>query len=431
MPTIKITEAVRAKALRRPLIVTIYHDTEIKRFALIVRSERAFWAQEYQLRGVNPRTGKRFGGGTRYEIGDAFNMPLADARAAALKVKAAVREGRDPHGERIAKREELTRARSIIPTTTCEALDIFEKMLVAKAGAKPSPRTRAETIRYGRKAIRLMKAEAVAIGSVSTLMVRLMLDEFPNSQTEKRLTFSGLNQFLTWCRRREMIERNPVDDLDRGERPKPGAARKNAPTIETLRRIWAAVEPEPEYVRDMIRFGLLTALRRDEFAELPWSEVDMAKGKITIAAERMKNREEHTLPLSDAAFAILSNRARHGPLVFPTQAGKAHHNWTLLLRRIRERIGESDRPAPQSFRLHDIRRSFNSILCDEGFGEDALDLMLAHKRTGMKAIYNLAKLMPERERAFARWARLLTEPENAEAAEGVRNVLPFAARSAM
>ena len=57
--------------------------------------------------------------------------------------------------------------------------------------------------------------------------------------------------------------------------------------------------------------------------------------------------------------------------------------------------------------------------------------MLAHKRTGMKAIYNLAKLMPERERAFARWASLLAEPENADAADDAGNVLPFAARSAM
>ena len=70
-------------------------------------------------------------------------------------------------------------------------------------------------------------------------------------------------------------------------------------------------------------------------------------------------------------------------------------------------------------------------MCDEGFGEDALDLMLAHKRTGMKAIYNLAKLMPERERALAKWARLLTEPENADAADGASNVLLFDGRSAM
>ena len=341
---VKITEALRAKALRRPLVPAVYHDIDIKRLALVVTSERAFWAQEYQLRGVNPRTGKRYGGGTRYELGDAFAMPLVDARAAALMVKARVRDGHDPHGERMAQRSNLALQRTIVPTTVAEALDAFEKMLMAKAGVKPSPQTRAETVRYARKAVRLMKAETIAIGAVSKLMVRLMLDEFPNSQTENRLTFGGLNQFLTWCRRRGMIERNPLDDLDRGERPKPGPPRKNAPTVETLRTIWAAVEAEPAHARDMIRFGLLTALRRDEFAELAWSEVDLAKRKVTIVAGRMKNREEHTLPLSDAAFAILSNRPRQAPLVFPTLVGKTHRNWTPLLRRIRERIGESDRP---------------------------------------------------------------------------------------
>ena len=424
---IKITEAVRARALRRPLVPAIYHDTDIRRFALIVTTERAFWAQEYQLRGLNPRTGKRYGGGTRCEIGDALDMPLADARAAALKVKAAVREGRDPHGERMTRRKELARERSVVPTTVTEALDVFEKMLMAKSEPKPSPKTRAETVRYARKAIRLMKAGAIPISGLTKLMIRLMLDEFPNSGTEKRLTFGGLNQFLTWCRRREMIERSPLDDLDRGERPKPGAPRKNAPTVEALRMVWAAVEIEPTHVRDMIHLGLLTALRRDEFAELAWSEVDLAKRKITIGAERMKNREEHTLPLSDAAFAILTNRPRHGPLVFPTRGGKSYLNWTTLLRRIRERIGEGDRPAAQRFRLHDIRRSFNSILCEEGFGEEALDLMLAHKRTGMKAIYNVAKLMPERQRAFSKWAMLLTEPENADTVPSAGNIVPLRA----
>ena len=428
---IKITEDVRSRALRRPLKPDVYRDTEIKGFLLVVTSRRAFWCQSYQLRGINPRTGKRQGGGTRYELGDTVDMSLKDARTAALKVKASVRDGHDPQHARMTQQANLALERTIVPTTVSEAIAAFEKMLMAKSGPKPSPRTRAETVRYSRKAIRLMKTETIAIGGVTKLMVRLMLDEFKNSQAEKRLTFGGLNQFLTWCRRREMIERNPLDDLDRGERPKPGAPRKNAPTIETLRMIWDAVETEPAHARDMIRFGLLTALRRDEFAELPWYEVDMARRKITIAAGRMKNREEHTLPLSDAAFAILSNRPRHGSLVFPTQFGKPYLNWTPLLRRIRECIGESDRPVAHRFRLHDIRRSFNSILCEEGFSEDALDLMLAHKRTGMKAIYNLAKLMPERERAFATWARLLAGPENADAADGAGNVLSFAARSVM
>jgi integrase len=314
---IKITEDVRSQALHRPLKPAVIRDVEVRGFTLVVTTRRAFWCLTYQLRGTNPRTGKRHGGGTRYELGDAVGMSLKDAKTAALKAKARVRDGYDPQRELMIQRANLAIERTIVPTTVAEALDAFEKTLMAQTGPKPSPRTRRETVRYARKAIGLMKAETIAIAAVAKLMVRLMLDEFPDSQADKRMTFGGLNQFLTWCRRREMIERNPLDDLDPGERPKPGPARKNAPTIETLRRIWAAAEDESAHARDMLRFGLLTALRRDEFSELPWSEVDMAKRKITIVAGRMKNREEHTLPLSDAAFVILSSRTRHGPLVFP------------------------------------------------------------------------------------------------------------------
>jgi integrase len=240
------------------------------------------------------------------------------------------------------------------------------------------------------------------------------------------LTYSGLNQFLTWCRRREMIERNPLDDLDRGERPKPGPPRKNVPSLALLRQVWAAVETEPAHERDKIRFGLLTALRRDEFAELEWAEVDLVKQVIVIQARRMKNREEHAVPLSSAAIAILESRMKQGPLVFATPSGKPSCNWTPILRRIRKFIGECDTSPDRQFRLHDIRRSFTSILCEAGFNEDALDLMLAHKRSGMKAVYNLAKLMRERKRAFGVWAKLLTDP----AAE-TDNVLSFPTRSAM
>jgi integrase len=448
MPS-RITEAVRARALRRPFVPAVYRDADIKGLALHVTRTRAFWALSYQLRGINPRTGKRHGGGKRFELGDAVDMPLDEARTAALKAKARIGEGYDPLGERLARRASLAAERAIVPTTVAEALDAFERMLMAKTTPKPSLQTRVETVRYARKAVRLMRAETIPIGGVSKLMVRLMLDEFAQSQAERRLTFSGLNQFLTWCRRREMIERNPLDDLDRDERPKPGAPRKNVPSLALLRQVWDAVETEPAHERDKIRFGLLTALRRDEFAELEWTEVDPVKQVIVIPARRMKNGEEHTVPLSSAALAILEarvsrmtdgefhdslidaleeleSRKKQGPLVFATPSGKPSCNWTPILRRIRKFIGESDAPPDRRFRLHDIRRSFTSILCEAGFNEDALDLMLAHKRSGMKAVYNLARLMPERKRAFDAWAKLLTGP----VAE-TDNVLSFPTRSTM
>src|ERR1700733_11359715 len=64
-PAIKITEAVRARALKRvdgKSQPSVTRDADIKGFALIVTTRRAFWCLFFQPMGVNPATGRRWGG---------------------------------------------------------------------------------------------------------------------------------------------------------------------------------------------------------------------------------------------------------------------------------------------------------------------------------------------------------------------------------
>ena len=104
-----------------------------------------------------------------------------------------------------------------------------------------------------------------------------MLSRMTELESEQRAVFSALKLFLRWCRKQGLIERNPCEDLDRDERPKP-ARRDHVPTIKTLRAVWTAVEGEPQ--RDLIRLLLLTALRRNEVAGLRWSEVDLERRRL-------------------------------------------------------------------------------------------------------------------------------------------------------
>src|SRR5580658_10317991 len=105
-------------------------------------------------------------------------------------------------------------------------------------------------------------------------MNNMMVETMPGSQAERRHCFGGLDRFLTWCRKQDLVESNVCVDLDAEDRPKPGKARNHVPTIATLRSIWAAVETEPVHVRDLIKFMLLVPLRRNEASELVWSEID-------------------------------------------------------------------------------------------------------------------------------------------------------------
>jgi integrase len=354
-------------------------------------------------------------------------MSVSDARGTALALKSAVRQGRSPHHEAMASRANSEASRAIVPTTAGEALDDYAKGLAGRT--TPSAWSRRQAVHYARKAIRLMRAETSPLATINLAMVRLLFETMTGSQAEKQQVYSGLRRFLTWARRQDLIAVNACDLLERDERPKPGKPRSNVPSLEELRAVWAAVESESANPRDAVRLLLLTACRRDEIVELPWREVDFVNRRLVIPGERMKNGEEHQVPLSQQALAILKARVPAAPhaLVFPSSAGKPLSNWGTVLTRIRKAIGEAHLPKAQRFVFHDIRRSFVSLLSDE-FDVDALDRAIAHKRTGVAAIYNLSTRMDARIAAMTKWANLLLDaPEPVEAEPS--NVVPLPRRA--
>jgi integrase len=409
MPTIKITETVRAEKLRRVdgrLVPSVTRDSEIAGLALHVMRGRSFWALHYQPRGINPATGKRWGGGVRYELGDGVGIPGADARAAALAAKALVRQGRDPLREAMASRAFAVAERAILPAATADVLAAYEKAVMARR--TPSEATRKQTVTYARKAVRLMKAESLALSEIDARVVMLLVETMPGSSGERRHVFHGFDKFMRWGKRQRLIDHNPCDDLDRNERPKPGKARDNTPSLSLVRGIWAAVEDEP--MRDLARTLLLIPLRLSEAAGLRWSEVALDSGRILIASHRMKNNQVHELPLSDPALAILAARkaanVRPTDLVFPSAAGKPYDGWNRLATRIRKRIGQAETAKQQAFSFHDIRRSFVSHLAGR-FDVDLLDQCLSHTRKGVLGVYQRSSRWPERVAALNAWAAAL------------------------
>lgn len=63
---------------------------------------------------------------------------------------------------------------------------------------------------------------------------------------------------------------------------------------------------ENTVVRDYLLFLLHTGLRRNEAAQLQWQQVDFEEGSFTILDT--KNKEPHTLPLSDYLYQLLKDR---------------------------------------------------------------------------------------------------------------------------
>src|SRR6266481_2870418 len=72
----------------------------------------------------------------------------------------------------------------------------------------------------------------------------------------------------------------------------------------------------------MLRFLILTACRTNEVVDARWSEIDRASSTWKIPGERMKMHQDHFVPLSDPALAILDKMHNGCPCRKPNTTGE-------------------------------------------------------------------------------------------------------------
>lgn len=148
---------------------------------------------------------------------------------------------------------------------------------------------------------------------------------------------------------------------------------------------WAAVDAldsdqataKASVVRDYLRFLLLTGLRRGEAARLRWVDVDLTAGTFTIPDP--KNRERHTLPLSDYLAELLRRRQNDGsPFVFPggpkRDTGKPGY-----IVEPRRWLHQVTRDSGVAFTIHDLRRTFATVAESLDISPYTLKRLLNHK----------------------------------------------------
>lgn len=137
----------------------------------------------------------------------------------------------------------------------------------------------------------------------------------------------------------------------------------------------ATLQLNRESTRDYLHFLLFTGLRRSEAAQLRWDQVDLIDRSFRI--EDTKNREPHTLPLSDYLFDLLSIRHAsnidQSPWVFPSSLNDGP------LKDPKTAIARVNELSGISFTLHDLRRTFITIAESLDIPAYALKRLLNHK----------------------------------------------------
>ncbi|WP_236167392.1 tyrosine-type recombinase/integrase [Pseudomonas fulva] len=104
--------------------------------------------------------------------------------------------------------------------------------------------------------------------------------------------------------------------LDRGY---PVAVPLESLDYHQLPEFWLRLDSEEGRAARCLQFLILTGTRTNEAMAARWDEIDFERMTWTIPAERMKNREQHVVPLSEEAIQVLKETGTRGSsfLIFP------------------------------------------------------------------------------------------------------------------
>ena len=153
-----------------------------------------------------------------------------------------------------------------------------------------------------------------------------------------------------------------------------------------------------------LKLAPLVFVRPGELRRAEWSEIDFEQAQWRIPAAKMKMREEHVVPLSSQALAILRELqplTGRGDYVFPGVLSAKRPISENTLNAALRRLGfEKDVMTPHGFRAMASTR-----LHELGYPPDVIERQLAHaERNKVRAAYNRAQHLIERTAMMQAWA---------------------------
>ena len=371
---------------------TDFTDPDVKGLVLRVTPNGAkSWAYLYRRKSDGRRR--------RVTLGEFPRIGLQEARATASGHRAEVADGADPAFVK-------TSARKV------ETVDqMFDRFL--KDYSAPGPRWRAEMQRVlaydVRPAIGAYKIDKVSKADIIALL-NTIRDRGAGVQANR--TLQVIRKAFNWAVSEDYLMVNPASRI--AERVKE-IARSRALSEAEIRSFWQGLEGARMTLgaKLALRIALVTGQRIGEICGAEKSEIDLDRAEWIIPAERVKNRREHSVPLSPLALSLFREAiALSGPsrFAFPSRSREqplASHSMGQAVRRALCGLGLADNPATP----HDLRRTVASQMAAMGIGENVIARVLNHaseiRKTITGAVYIRHSYAAEKRHALEAWAAKL------------------------
>jgi integrase len=270
------------------------------------------------------------------------------------------------------------------------------------------------------------KLGSLPIGDVKRTDLVRLLDRIEDNSGASMAdhTLAYLRRVFTWHASRSDEFRSPVV---RGMARNKGQPRARILSDDELRVVWRTAEAFSGSYGHYIRFLLLTAARRNEAADLLYTEI--TNGDWLIPASRYKGRHDHLIPLSKASQAILAEApvvVADQKYVFSSDGKSAISGFSqfkdlfdnAVLAELRKDDPRAE-PLP-NWTQHDLRRTARSLMSRAGVAPDTAERCLGHVIGGVRGTYDRYEYHAEKKQAFEALAALIERIINPR-----ENVLSF------
>lgn len=321
----------------------------------------------------------------RMNCGKVGKVTAAEARKAAEKHAAKLVNHEDPANERATIRKVASHT---VGATIADYL----------AARQPAmkPRSFEGTKRYLEKHWKPLHGLSMqSVGRANVAAEANVIAKNSGKPSANRARAS-LSAFFRWAIGERLCEENPVTGTNKQD--------ENGPRERSLTDAEASVIfqacPDNDYGR-IVRLLMLTGCRRDEIGSLEWSEINFEAETITIPGTRTKNHNEHVVPLTDRALAILKAVPRRDrDHVFGAGKG-GYSGWSKSKAEFDGKVKIKD------WTLHDIRRTVRTGLGTLGIAPHVAEAVLNHLPAKLIRTYDRNAYEPEKKAALDAWSNHL------------------------
>jgi integrase len=366
-------------------------------------STRPYIVADTQVPGlkvrVSPQGGKSFilwrrlhrsrSSAVALSLGKVGELELTAARAKARTWIELIKSGRDPR--------DVTRA---------AAADNFGRVMEDFIARHVAGQRRAKQVEREIRKELLPRWRNRPVADISRRDVIAMLDEIKDRDAvhQAHNIFSHAKTFFNWCVAKDILVASPCDRLKPKTLIGTKLHRQRVLTDAELASFWQATSEMGYPYGVLFQILLLSGARKNEIAQAKWSEIDLPNRLLTVPAERFKSGNQHLIPLSADAMALLEQLPRwsDGELLFSLNGRRPLAAFSAAKAKLDKLMGD-----PPDWVTHDLRRTVRTRLSSLRIPDVVAEQVIGHGRVGLQRVYDQHRFVDEMREALELWASRL------------------------